>query len=508
MPETTLRNLYAKINKQWRIAFFDTFIIGLLTHLFVMTSVSPNHDGMINNYDKQRKFASGRFFLSPFAGLSSYFELPLINGLLSVLYLSLLSVVLIEIFKLRKTFSIVLLSGLVVTFPTVAATFSYMFTADGYMLSFFTTALAILLTIRYKYGFIPGSIIFFMSVGVYQANLPLAMSIVALWFIKQLLFSNEKLKTQLITLSKQMVMVMLGMIAYVISFKLYQHLRGITGYQGLNNAGNVSLRELPNQLLLIARDIFNFFFGERINFFEILNIGLVALIFIGGIVMLVYRFNEIKFIKSVLIIISAFVLPILPFSLYFISPDVKYHMLMVMSLVVIYFIPLILYDSIHVNHTMANIYSWLTVIILSVIVFNFALISNISYLNMNLKYERAFALANRVLYRIEQIENIDQVEKIAIIGNPNRYIYSSFSSRIVARKVPKMTGALGNSFLNDSDRFSNMLDQYLGADLAASTNDELRDLKELPLVKELDIWPSKDSIIVIDDTVIIKFSEE
>ena len=71
-----------------------------------------------------------------------------------------------------------------------------------------------------------------------------------------------------------------------------------------------------------------------------------------------------------------------------------------------------------------------------------------------------------------------------------------------------MTGALGNSFLNDSDRFSNMLDQYLGADLAASTNDELRDLKELPLVKELDIWPSKDSIIVIDDTVIIKFSEE
>lgn len=259
MPEDLLKKIYLKIEKKWKIAFFSALIVGLLTHLFVMTNALPNHDGINNSYDPQMKLASGRFFLSLFAGISSYFDLPLINGLLGILYLSLMSVILIEIFKLRKTISVVLMSGLTVTFPTIASTFSYMFTADGYMLSFMTTALAVLLTMRYKYGFIPGAILFYLSVGVYQANLPLAGSIVMLWFIKELLFSNENIKSQLISLSRQVIMILLGMIAYVITFKVYQEREGITGYQGLDNAGSVSPQDIPNQLYLVIRKFIEFF---------------------------------------------------------------------------------------------------------------------------------------------------------------------------------------------------------------------------------------------------------
>ncbi|MFC4025151.1 glucosyltransferase domain-containing protein [Oceanobacillus longus] len=507
MPEDLLENIYLKIKKRWKIAFFSAVIIGFLTHLFVMTNSLPNHDGVNNYYDPQMKFSSGRFFLNPFAGISSYFDLPLINGLLGILYLSLLSVVLVEIFKLRKTLSIVLMAGLIVTFPTIASTFSYMFTADGYMFSFFTTALAVLLTIRFKYGFLPGAILFYLSVGVYQANLPLAVSVVALWFMKELLYGDEKLKSQIISLGKQVVMVVLGMIAYVVTYKLYQGMRGITGYQGLDSAGSVSLQDIPGQLYLLIREFIKFFIDDNPNLFELLNVGVIGLILIGGILILMNRYKAIGYMKTLFIIISALLLPVFSLLLYFISPDVKYHMLMVMSLVVFYFIPLIVYDSIRVNNLMTSAYSWSTVIILALTVFNFTLISNISYLNMNLKYERTYALANRVLDRIEQTENIEDVNKIAILGKPQNYAYSPFSSTL-ARSVPPMTGALGSIFIHDSNRFSNMFDQYLGIELDGVTNRQIRELENNSTVNDMGSWPAADSVVIIDDMVIVKFQED
>src|SRR5690606_40428494 len=88
---------------------------------------------------------------------------------------------------LKKTFSIVAVSGLIVTFPTIASTFSYMFTADGYMLASLLTVLALLITTKYTYGFIVGSIVFYIAVGVYQANLPFLLTIVIVFLISETL---------------------------------------------------------------------------------------------------------------------------------------------------------------------------------------------------------------------------------------------------------------------------------------------------------------------------------
>ena len=102
MPELFLKNVWANVNKEWKIAWISTFVIGLLTHLYVMTNTLPNHDGLVNIYHSQMKFSSGRFFLGPFSGISSYFDLPWINGLLSIIYLALMTVLLVEIFRIQE----------------------------------------------------------------------------------------------------------------------------------------------------------------------------------------------------------------------------------------------------------------------------------------------------------------------------------------------------------------------------------------------------------------------
>lgn len=89
MPEEIFRKFNTIIKKNWKVAFFSAIIIGFLTHMYVFTNMLPNHDGVNNIYDAQRKFYSGRFFLSPVSGISSYFDLPWINGTLGILYLAL-----------------------------------------------------------------------------------------------------------------------------------------------------------------------------------------------------------------------------------------------------------------------------------------------------------------------------------------------------------------------------------------------------------------------------------
>ncbi len=102
MPEQVLLRLKNAIKPQWKTAFFAALIIGFLTHLFMFTNAIPNHDSLLNIHMSQKKFSLGRFFLSPFSGISSYFDLPWVNGALSIFYLALTSAALTELFGLRK----------------------------------------------------------------------------------------------------------------------------------------------------------------------------------------------------------------------------------------------------------------------------------------------------------------------------------------------------------------------------------------------------------------------
>ena len=51
------------IGKSGIIAFVSTFAMGLLTHMVMLTSDVPNHDGLASMYFDQNMITSGRWFL-------------------------------------------------------------------------------------------------------------------------------------------------------------------------------------------------------------------------------------------------------------------------------------------------------------------------------------------------------------------------------------------------------------------------------------------------------------
>lgn len=91
-----------KIKKEYKIAFFITFAITLLIHIYKFTNTLPNHDSVYNYYSNLNILGSGRWALSIFCGFSSYYDLPWIIGMLSCIFISLSVVFIVAIFEIHN----------------------------------------------------------------------------------------------------------------------------------------------------------------------------------------------------------------------------------------------------------------------------------------------------------------------------------------------------------------------------------------------------------------------
>ena len=508
MPEEFFGKWLKKIKPQWKTAFISAAVFSFLTHMYIFTNAWPHHDGLISIYTPQQGFEMGRFFLTPFSGVGSYFDLPWINGILSVFYLALTAVVLTELFGLKKKLSIVLVSGLLATFPVVSATMSYMFTVDGYMLATLVTLLGLLVTRKYKYGFLPGAVLLYLGAGVYQANFPLLLTVATVFLINEILSHGISLRNFLSYIVRFGLLAFLGMAMYYLTFKIYTNLFSgqLHDYQGMDAVGG-SETNLLQAFPLIWDGMIEYFFRGifselPVNLFEVLNVLLFILIGLSIAAAVIEKKIYLRGEMLAIAVILTLSLPLSAYSLYFISPDIWYHFLMILSVISFYLLPVVIYDNLVIPSGWTKSASWGVAILISLIIFNFAVIANISYLNMNLKFEKTQALALRIVDRVEQTEGFNEDTPIAIYGSVP---IDSEVSTIIRQKIPPLTGSLQRVILQDSRHFEAMLDNYFGVTYNfIQDEDELSEISRSEVYEEMDAWPAATSVQLNDGVLIIK----
>ena len=184
-------NIYLSVKKRikakWILAFIVCLIVGILTYGYIMANHFLTYDSMWNLYSDQDMITSGRQFLKSACSISSYYDLPWLNGVLAIIYLSISAIFLIEIFDVKSYFSVALISAVLVTFPSVISTFCYTYTVDGYMLAVLLAIVAFFLTDRKKWGFIFGIFLLGTSLGIYQAYLAFVMILCILKLLLEIL---------------------------------------------------------------------------------------------------------------------------------------------------------------------------------------------------------------------------------------------------------------------------------------------------------------------------------
>lgn len=506
-PQETLRKWKQNIKTEWKTAFLSAFIIGLLIHLPIMVSDIPNHDGLSSLYFDQNMITSGRWFLTVACGISSYFTLPWVIGILALVFLACTAVALTELLELHDSILIVLVSGLLVAFPATASTFAYVFTMDGYMMALLLAVLSVLLTARFRRGFIAGGVCLAFSMGIYQAYLPFAI-ILCIYQVAIVLAEKKAPKEKLLCSIRYIYMGGIGVVLYYVLLQILLKIQGreLASYQGISGMGgeNAAGAGIVQSLVEMWRDFFVFTLKGNVffnNIFSAAGVLCLTIIFGATLVRLAIRRKWWKnpgfFAIIGLLVIG---IPIAANIILLVSPDVTYHLLMRYQWVLI-LILMIAFINRYAEGTGA-VRDWIVVCSAFVLVFNYAITDHIGYSNLEKRYEKTYAYCVRLLDRIEQTEGYYQGIPIAMVGIVG---YDEFPDTDITGKVTGgMIGVSGDTLLYTADNYQQFMKNYLGATLNFVDVDTVGEIYFSEEYIAMDTFPAENSVQVVDGIMYVK----
>lgn len=522
-----------KIKRTWKLAFFSAFFLGLLIHIYKFTNLLPNADSMYNFYSSQNMVASGRWFLSIACGLSSFFDLPWVIGILSLCFMGLTSALIAQIFQMENPVLIILSSALLVSFPAITATLSYEFTADGYMLAMALAAASVCLTgmdsLNWK-NLICSGVCICLACGIYQAYVSFAFVLAVCYFMTELLENRREDGQYWKWIGAQILTYGLALAGYFLIWKLCLRFQGFTAvsYQGIDRVGVMGAGDLIVGVKNILRDFVRFFLEwnileHGITVYSGLNIlFLTAFAFVLAAAIWKTGMGRRKR-HLLLYLLCVLALPVGCFVWYLTSPEVVYHALMLQSMSLLYILTAVLFER-WLSHRLGN----LILILLVAIAFHNSVTANIYYNYMDQSFRKTQAVAAEVSTRIHLLDD-GTVKYVAIYGGLDEWDQESHFAKDELRqlggwKVINKT-ILSPMFLSLYTDFdlsyyhANGLEYPIvenGEDIPAPRDWEFRfpllgteettALAQTEQVASMPIWPARDSVQVIGDTVVVKLS--
>lgn len=535
-----IRLYQEKIKKEWKTAFWSAFVLGLLVHVYKFTNLLPNHDSLYNFYSSQNMVASGRWFLGIACGLSSYFDLPWVIGMLSLVLMGVTAAIVAEVFEMKNPCLIVLSSGLQVTFPAIAATMAYEFTADGYMVAMTLAGFSVCLTKMDSIGrkhwpkLVLSGVSICLACGIYQAYVSFAFVLAVCYFMTELLENRRSAKQYRQWIAAQVVIYISALAAYYLIWKLSMQVQGVTAssYLGINQVGVMGAGRMVTAIKDVIRFFVRFFLEWNIleyglTVYSALNI-LFLIAFAAGLVLAVWKSGCLK--RKAHLALVVLCVAALPFGCYIwmlASPGVYYRTIMLQSVCLLYVFVAVLAER------------WLTpkpafaadavMILLAAIIFNNSLAANMSYSLLHQCYEKTHAAAVEVSTRVHLLDD-GTVRHVALVGKLDPWEQEDYFDQEKLRQLGgwkhidriNLTAQYLSLFteLDLSYYRSNGLEypvvenepnipapydwEFRSPVLSAMDTDALAQTKE---VLEMPVWPAKDSVQVIGDTVVVKLSE-
>ena len=512
LPDSIIKNIISKIPKQFKVCFLSAFIVGLTAHMYKITNWIPNWDSLVFRHDPQNMISLGRWFLPIVCNIGSLYDLPWINGFLSIVLTSLGASLICLIFNVRKPVTAALIGAATVTFPTVTSVLLYNYVADGYSMTFFLSCLAALLMTKKKPRYIAAAILIALSAAIYQAYISVTVMLLLLWLIDRLIFKKDSVIFSLKKGAKFMGTGILGMSAYYAVLMVLLKITGthLLDYQGIGEAMSFSAINIKDALYVCIHTFFNYFFdfSEGIAFFPILNIIIVAATFVMYAVSVTKRKLFKDPARLFLLALYVILLPAAANILAFANSTIEYHNLMKMGYFVFYMYFILLYERMNfLKIRQIRIKCCAVFIITCIMIFNQIIIANICYHKLQLSYEKSYGLLMRIIDRIEQTDNSEVCREILIVGAlPGSEAYS-------VNLPPDMTGATDGYILRKDDEsvgqsvLCSAINDYSGKNYSFIYGERKKEMLKSERVKSMSRWPDKNSVTAQDGIIVIKLSE-
>ena len=513
MPENVLKNIKAHIQPQWKVCFLAALLVGGLAHLYKITNWLPNWDSLVFRWDPQNMVHMGRWFLPVACGFSSFYDLPLFNGLVAIVFHGLSAVWICRILHVQKSVTAFLIGAVTVSFPTVTSVMMYNYVADGYSIAFFLSTLAAFYMTAEKPRYLLAAILIALSAGIYQAYITVTIMLVLLGLLDGMIFRGAAFGTVCKKAGGMLLTGVLGVAVYGAVLKLLLSVMSLEliEYQGASTAASLSGIDLPASLY-VAKETFRkcfFDLSGGVNVYVVLN-GVVCVLTLVYFLRYIIKNKVWRNIPNLILTAVLSVLLVLgAAALALVNPRVDYHNLMRMGYCVFYLFFLLLYErGTEENEKHSLVKCWAVLLVALALIANQVVIANVSYHKAQMAYEKSYGILLRIADRIEQTPEAEDCDRILVIGSlENSQSYS-------VNLTPEITGITDGYILRADDEIvgqsvlCSALSDYCEKDYAFVSGEEKQALMQRAEIAAMGQWPAADCVAIVENTVIIKLGTE
>ena len=522
-PEIALEKFLTWFDLNKRIAFITAIVVGIITHITMMTETIMSQDGIWNSMQYSRAgdwvIALGRWGIELAGRLNNFVAIPSITTMLCLFLMAVSTVFIVDIFNFKSKYSALFTGMIMVVSPCLTATMLYVYTSVAYCVNMLLAILAIWFIYKFKYkkiGIVISALCFMFSLSIYQSYMGVTVGLCIMLSIIELLKDNSKIKDVFINIGKTVLAVLSGGILYYILTMLILNLTGIdmATYKGAESFGIKEIfASLGTNILNTYKNFVEFFFKDVIVYNTNYRRDIwYILFFIGFIVTFIVKLAKLKvetkkekIFKIVLASLMVLLMPIGLNIINIIAVGTEIYALTATQMILVIPFVLALVESLEI----LNSIKWIILISCMCICGTYYLSDSASYSALKLTYNQAYSSTMRVFDRIETTPGYEKDMPLllaGIIGNNNyprtMNLYGYTIGELANNTV--FHGTYGGQI----GTWINYVRVFFGLDIQMCDPDTYYSIVTGEDYKDMEMFPAEDSIRIIDGVVVVKLSEE
>lgn len=503
------------------ISLVCSYIWGIMAHGVIMFRKMSFHDDLKSffGYDTViGSYTSGRWAAELLEGLANWvyggtdYSVPLFKILLFLGISAIVSYFLCRTLCIDKTISVVIISGLMVAFPSITSTTGYVFTIVFNEIAYLLVAISIYLLFENKKKWIyPATILFCaFAIGIYQAVIPFMFSILIIGMMARII--NGRLSdTKSIVLCglKFLLLSLASFVVYYVALKisLYFHNAQLSDYQGIDSTTRAGIGDYFGRISICYLD---FFFPEYQTIGDMYPLRIRTFYYCSIVILIILLYFEIKkkFVnkkrfEAIMLIVLMALFPIAMDFIY-VMCDISVtaiHSIMKYSNVFIFIEVLAIWEVGNDDNSdkvpKAMYYFPMLLVLLSLI--GYVRYSNICYLRYELNFNQAVSYFGELKTRMESCQGyemdmpvvyLNEFDKIEPISNTKEEFQE-------VGIVPYNISMINNYAWKD------FMFRWLGfaPKVCSPTEEFVEELEELNMTR----YPNDGSIRVVDGILIVNF---
>lgn len=507
------REVCGKQRAQW--AMLCTFLTMLAAHAYRYMALGFTDDSVeiVQSTDRYWQIALGRWLQPVYWELRGDIVAPYLIGLLSCLFLGAAVCLIVWMLDLRSKGSIVMLCALLAGNATLSfSNATFISWSDVYMLALLLAVASVALWQRGGWYTVLSPVLLCASLALYQSYFQVEVLLFLVVLCKRAA-QKEELRRLIGSGFLALGILLAGLLLYDASVSIVDWKTGIaraTSYNGIGNVGGYILSEIPVLLADTWLYPFRYFLEPYANhpaLTTVLYYGLMA--FTVPALIALIRVRRLDGAHAAFMLVMTALMPLGMNAVYFISKGLA-DPLMVYSYFVFFAYPIWLAEQLEpaVRPERFRLMGGALAATVAVIFFNNAVYANQQYVRRDLEFQSTLSVMTRVIDRAEQTEGYEPgATPVAIVGT--MYDSPLAMERPGFEHLYRQSETMNkNLYATSSEEFyTDYFWRILGYPFNLLGDNDRGRVAEMAVVRGMPAFPAKDSVKMIDGTLVIKLGE-